>query len=68
MLIKIELRTLTTKGISFEKFIHLQLAEAFCKGIGYGQQGFNIMEIVDVDSDKRYQFTGPNSDILIEKK
>jgi len=40
----------------FEKTESINTVEFFCKGIIYGQQGFRVMEIVDIDSNKRYKF------------
>lgn len=56
MLLRIKCKNIRTNEVYFENVNVIRLAETFCKGVLYGQQGFDVLEIVDMDSDKRYKF------------
>lgn len=66
MLIRIECKNIRTNEVYFENVITIRLAEMFCRGVLYGQQGFDVIEIVEVDRHKRYEFTGEPHYILKE--
>jgi len=66
MLLRVEVKNQVTKETFFENFNTIRLAEVFCKGLLYGHGGFEALEIVDMDHDKRYKYSGEPHYILKE--